>query len=130
MKIFVVILMFLCISVPAFIYAQNSNNADKKQKEYEKKQEEKTKEADKKYQEAVKKQYQMQSPSTRKKMKKHFKEMQKAANNKKDFFLKRWFNNVFHKRKMKENRNNNGKNPQHKACIPLSPGIDSLFFYS
>jgi hypothetical protein len=103
---FIVFIIFLSFFfAPSFVHAQS----DKKQREYDKKRELKKKEAEQKYFEAVKQHYKSQSPEVRKQMKKQFKESRRIAENRKKFFLTRWYNNIFNKRKVKKHQENNNQ---------------------
>lgn len=60
-------------------------------REREKQANERQKEADEAYQDAIKQHASHQSKRTRKDMKKNYKKADRYNNNKKEFFLKRWF---------------------------------------
>jgi hypothetical protein len=60
-------------------------------KEIERKKREREKEAMAKYQEAIKHQADIQSPSTKRAMKKRYKQADRYNHHRKEFFLKRWF---------------------------------------
>ena len=53
--------------------------------------EERKKEAEKQYEEAMKENYKQQTKATRKRMKQHGNQAQRYNENKKEFFIKRWF---------------------------------------
>lgn len=110
---------YILLGVLMIIYlggiSQNSRKAEQMQKRYEKKQEEQKREAEKKYRAALKEHYKMQSPSTRRSMKKNFRSSMRDSENKQEFFIKRWYHNLFNKRKMKENRQYKDRNPHHKV---------------
>ncbi len=67
-------------------------------REIEKKKRERDAEANAKYEEAIKHQADIQSPKTRRAMKKRYKQADRYNNHKREFFLKRWFTPK-HKRK-------------------------------
>ena len=113
--------------MPVMSFAQSSRNAEKRQKKLEKLKEQRKKEEEKKYEEAVKENYKMQSPATKKMMKQTFKKSIKLSENSSSFFLKRWYDNIFNKRKMKQNQQIQGKNPQQKAQIRI-PGFLGIGF--
>jgi ABC-type multidrug transport system fused ATPase/permease subunit len=60
-------------------------------KEIAKKQRERDNEANAKYEESIRHQASIQSPKTRREMKKRYKQADRYNNHKKEFFLKRWF---------------------------------------
>lgn len=75
---------------------------DKKvQREALKRQKEKEKEQMKKYQEAVKRHASIQDKKTRKAMKKEYKKSRRLKENRKEFFLKRWFTKRSYKKTTK-----------------------------
>lgn len=102
MRSFKIIIILTFLIAPFFVHAQ----ADKRQRQYEQKKEAQKKEAEKKYFEAVKQNYKMQSPEVRKQMKRSFKESRRLAENRQRFFLLRWYDNIFNKRRMKEHKDN------------------------
>jgi hypothetical protein len=102
MRSLILVLFFSFLISPVYIHAQ----ADKKQREYDRKKEIQKKEAEKKYFEAIKNNYKMQTPEVRKQMKRSFKESRRIAENRKQFFIIRWYNNIFNKRRMIEHQNN------------------------
>ncbi len=73
----------------------------KMQREVVKKQKEKEAEHLKKYQEAVKRHASIQDKKTRKMMKKEYKKSRRLKENRKEFFLKRWFSKRRHQKATK-----------------------------
>jgi hypothetical protein len=106
----IVLLLFL---IPLIVPGQSRRTDKQKEKYLERLKEDRRKEAEKQYQEAVKSHYKMQSKETRKMMKQTFKKSQREGKAK--FFLKRWYDNIFNKRKMKERQQKN--NPHLKAFV-------------
>ena len=103
------------LMMPIVSIAQTNRQAEKQQKKLEKLKEQRKKEEERNYKKAVKEHFKMQSPETKKMMKKTFRESLRQSKNRDRFFLKRWYDNIFHKRQMKENKQNQGKNPMQKA---------------
>ena len=89
------VLLFLLILTIPFGYGCRkwSSNHKRKQnaREIERNRREKEAEAQAKYEEAIRRQAQIQSPKTRRAMKKQYKRADRYNNHKKEFFLKRWF---------------------------------------
>jgi len=65
----------------------------------ERNKEQREKEAMAEYQARVERQGSIQTPETRKRMKAQFKESERYHSHRKDFFLKRWWNSLFGKKR-------------------------------
>ena len=96
-KIFLVCVVFL---VPIIVNAQEEPKSVKKRKEQlEKQEEEKQKMAEKAHEEGIEQHMQIQTKETRKRMKKNRRKANRHNNNRREFFLKRWFSCAY----LKEN---------------------------
>ncbi len=70
-------------------------------REIEKKKRQREKEAQAKYQAKVEYQANIQTPETRKRMKRQFKKSERYHSHRKEFFLKRWWKSIFGPKKRK-----------------------------
>lgn len=102
-KIVFILFISLIISVTHTSCAlfKKQDPADKQMKVLEKKQRQKEKEAQKIYKKAIKKHMGMQSKNTRKMMKRGYGRADRVNDNKRDFFLKRWFQSGLKKKRSK-----------------------------
>ncbi len=94
MNITRIIAFLLILSLPASFGCRKWQIKHKRKRdarEIERKKKEREKEAIAKYQEAIKHQASIQSPSTKRAMKQRYKQADRHNNNRKEFFLKRWF---------------------------------------
>lgn len=85
------IIALLASTAPACKKYRIIQKQKKMEREVIKKQKEKEKEQLKKYQEAVKRHASIQDKKTRKAMKKEYKKSRRLKENRKEFFMKRWF---------------------------------------
>lgn len=95
-----IIAFILILCLPAtFSCKRWQNNHKRKQdaREIARKQKERDAEAQAKYEEAIQRQASIQSPKTRREMKKRYKQADRYNNHKKEFFLKRWFGGKKHR---------------------------------
>lgn len=76
---------------------KNNHKRKKDAREIARKQKERDAEAQAKYEEAIQRQASIQSPKTRREMKKRYKQADRYNNHKKEFFLKRWFGGKKHR---------------------------------
>ena len=75
-------------------------------RQIEKEKRKKEAEAQAKYEEKVAYQASIQTPETRKRMKAQYKKSEKYHSHRKEFFLKRWWNNIFGGNKRTKKRGN------------------------
>jgi hypothetical protein len=115
MKFLIRLIIISILILPATSFAQSNKRAEKREKQLEKLKEQRKKEAEKNYEKALRDHYNSQSPETKKMMKETFRKSMRQSENRDRFFLKRWYDNIFNKRKMKENQQNKGINPHQKA---------------
>ncbi len=106
--------LLIAFMLPLLLSGQSRKTPRQKEQYLEKLKAERKKEAEEKYKEALKNHYNMQSKETKKMMKSTFRKSQNEGKSK--FFLKRWYDNIFRKRKMKENKQN-GRDPHLKAYL-------------
>lgn len=95
------VVFFLILSIPAtFSCKRWVNNHKRKQdaREIARKQKERDAEAQAKYEEAIQRQASIQTPKTRREMKRRYKQADRYNNHKKEFFLKRWFGGKKHRK--------------------------------
>ncbi len=94
------ITFILILSLPfSFSCKRWRNNYKRKRdaREIAKKQKEKDKEAQARYEEAIQRQAAIQTPKTRREMKRRYKQADRYNHHKKEFFLKRWFGGKKHR---------------------------------
>ncbi len=100
MKSSKIIVFILLLTIPASFSCKRWRNTHKRKRdarEIAKKKREKDAEAEAKYEEAIQRQASIQSPKTRRAMKKRYKQADRYNNHKKEFFLKRWFKRKGHR---------------------------------
>ena len=115
MKSIFKLLIISFLILPIVSFAQSSRKVEKREKQLEQLKEQRKQEEERNYEKAIRDHYNQQSPETKKMMKGTFKQSMRQSENRKKFFLHRWYDNLFHKRQIRENRQNKGNNPKQKA---------------